>query len=87
MSFCSPGGGGLYDVTSCLAVWSHVPSGGLCLWSHVPPGGGVFLSRRGGLSGGASVRETPLDRDPPPVYGKELAVRILLECILVVNVV
>ena len=45
------GGGSLYDVTFCLAAWSHVPSGGisvsrpmflmgcLCLWSHVPSGG------------------------------------------------
>ena len=46
-------GGSLYDVTSCLAVWSHVPSeGGLCLWSRVP-------------SKGVSLIETPLDRDPP----------------------
>ena len=42
------GEAGLYDVTSCLAPWSHVPSrgslslvpcsfqGGLCLWFHVP---------------------------------------------------
>ena len=28
-------GGSLYDVTSCLAAWSHVPSRGL------PPGGSV----------------------------------------------
>ena len=28
--FCS-GGGSLYDVTSCLADWSHVPSGSLSL--------------------------------------------------------
>ena len=26
MSFCSGGGGSLYDVNSCLAAWSHVPS-------------------------------------------------------------
>ena len=32
--------GSLYDVTSCLATWSHDPSGGLCLWSHVPCRGG-----------------------------------------------
>ena len=30
----------LYDVTSCLTAWPHVPSvGGLCAWSHVPSGG------------------------------------------------
>ena len=58
---------------------------GLCLWSHVPS--------RESLSAGVSLTETPLDRDPldrdspeqrpPPLYGKERAVRILLECILV----
>ena len=29
----------LYDITSCLADWSHVPSVGLCPWSHVPSRG------------------------------------------------
>ena len=51
------GGGGvsLYDVTSCLVTWSHVPSGGL--WLHLTSGGS--------LSGGFSVRDTlPQDRDP-----------------------
>ena len=42
-----PGFGGgvcsLYDVTSCLAAWSPVPSRGLCLWSHVPSGVGGGL--------------------------------------------
>ena len=28
MSFYSHGGGSLYDVISCLAAWSNVPSGG-----------------------------------------------------------
>ena len=56
-----PGGRSLYDDTSCLVVWSPVPSRGLRLWSHVSSGGGVS--------------------DPP--YGKERAVHILLECILV----
>ena len=32
-------GGSLYNVTFCLAAWSHVPSGGLCLWSNVPSRG------------------------------------------------
>ena len=33
-------GRGIYDVTSCLDAWSHVPSmeKGLCLWFHVPSG-------------------------------------------------
>ena len=44
------GKGSLYNVTSCLAAWPHVPSGGLCLWSHVPSRGSL-----GGLP----------DRDPP----------------------
>ena len=82
-------GGSLYDVTSCLAAWSHVPSGGgLCLWSHVPsrrglcPGGslclGVFSVQRS-LSG----REFLSGRPPP--YGEERAVRILLECFLLLS--
>ena len=62
------GGGSLYDVTSCLVAWSHVPSRGVSV------SGPMFL--RGGLCQGE-----PLDRDPP--YGEEWAVRILLECILV----
>ena len=46
---CLSTGRGVSDVTSCLAVWSHVPSsGGLCPWSPVPSGGlcpGVSLGR------------------------------------------
>ena len=71
------GGWSLYGVTSCLAAWSHVPSGGgLCLWSHVPSGGSLY---RGGLCHGDTL---PLGRDPPP-YGEERVARILLECSLV----
>ena len=56
--------GSLYDVSSCLAAWSHVPSGGLYLWSHVSSRGlcprslsmgalsGESLSRRGLCPGG-----------------------------------
>ena len=47
--------GCLYDVTSCLAAWSHVPSGGLCPWSHIPSG--KSLSRR--VREGGLCRETP----------------------------
>ena len=43
---------GVYNVTSCLAAWSHVPSRGsmgLCPWSHVPSRGvsvqGVSVQR------------------------------------------
>ena len=75
------GRGSLYDVTSCLAAWSHVPSGGLCLWFHVPSGGS--LSRGGSPWQRLPWTETPLNRDHSPPYGKERAVRILLECILV----
>ena len=52
LSFCPKvGQGSLYDITSCLADWAHVPwrglsvsgpmllPGGLCLWSHVPSRG------------------------------------------------
>ena len=58
----------MYDVTSCLATWSHVSSrevsvsgpmlllGVLCLWPHV--------TSRGSLSKGIS-----LDRDPLPGQG------------------
>ena len=43
--------GSVYDATSCLAVWSHVPSGGLCQ-------GGVPVK------GEVSVKG---DRDTPPL--------------------
>ena len=45
----------------------------LATWSHVPS--------RGFLSGGLSDRDPPGQRSP--LYGKERAVRILIECILV----
>ena len=67
----------MYDVTSCLAVWSHVPS-----WWGVSISGPMFLP--GGLCLGLPDRnsswtenprhrpldrdpqtETPLDREPP----------------------
>ena len=51
LSFCS-WEGSLYDVTSCLAAWSHVPSG-----VGVSVSGPMFLL--GGL------RETPGQRPPP----------------------
>ena len=49
----STGGGSLYDVTYCLAAWSHVPSWGSILDLMFLPGG-MSLSREEG--GG---RETP----------------------------
>ena len=59
------GGGVLYDVTSCLAVWSHVPSGkgGLCAWSHVPSGG---LCTGASLSGGVCPGGVCLCQADPP---------------------
>ena len=39
--------------------------------------GPMFLL--GGLCPGGLPDRDPLDRDPPPLYGKERAVRILLE--------
>ena len=46
----------MYDVTSCLAAWFHVLSGGLCHWSHVPSGG---LCPGGLCRGRGLCRETP----------------------------
>ena len=61
-----------------LPVW--LPEGPLSGGILCPEGSlsGGSLSRVGSLSRGASVRETP-----PPLYGKEWAVRILLERVLV----
>ena len=90
--------GGLYDVTSCLTAWSHVPSGGLCAWSHVPswgdvPTGGGGLPTGGGASayrggeglctGGGGL---PMGGGwaEPPLKLQKRVVRILLECFLVV---
>ena len=142
-SMCHSVQGGVFDATSCLAAWSHVPSrGGLCPWSHVPSGGSLSwgISVQGGLCQGVSAQEWSLcpgveslprsgvsvqegslcpgveslssgtsvwgrvsvqgvsvrgslsrgglcQRDPPTEtspYGKGRAVRILLECFLVV---
>ena len=71
-------------------VWGKVIFSQACLSVHggcLCPGGGVSvkggsLSRGGSLSGGSLPRE-PLSGRPP--YGKERAVRILLDCILVPN--
>ena len=59
--------------------------GGLCPSMHHrshDQRGGLCLGRGGSLS--RPVRETPLDRYPP--YGNEWPVRILLECILVLEI-
>ena len=91
MSFCPQGEGSLYNVTSCLAVWSDVPSGGLCLWSHVPSGGGGLCPGRlslgalhpGDLCLGVSVQGVSVRETPP--CGEEWVLRILLEGILVLS--
>ena len=66
--------GSLYDVTSCLAVWSHVHSGGFL---SVAPCSFQGVSIQGGLCPGGGS----LSGRPP--YSEERAVCILLECILV----
>ena len=84
-SFCPRGS--LYDVTSCLGAWSHVPSVG-----EVSVPGPMFLF--GGLCVGVSVQggfcsagsmSGSLSETPPPQYGEEWAVHILLECFLVLH--
>ena len=54
-------------------VLGFCPGGSLSLFKGVCPGGSFW---------GRAVRETSPGQRPPP-YGNELAVRILLECILV----
>ena len=65
------GRGSLYDVTSCLADWSHVPSG--VPMSLVPCSFGGSLSLvpcslqgGGGLSRGISLTEPPPPQTGPP---------------------
>ena len=58
------GGVSLYDVTSCVASWSHAPFGGCNTWSHVPLGGlypGGLCPEEKSLfgGGGVSVRRPP----------------------------
>ena len=98
-SFCSWGGGSLYDVTACLAARPHVPSGGISVSSF--GWGRVYLTKTPWAD--SSLTETTLDRDPPwtetppdreppgqrphqpenPLYDKEQTICILLESILV----
>ena len=62
----------LYDVTFCLVIWSHVPSGELLVASHF---------------WGVSVRRILCQGHPPPRQrprnSEERAACILLECFLV----
>ena len=82
LSFCPKvGQGSLYDITSCLADWSHVPLRGLSVSGPMfPPGASIFgpmslslvsCSIQAGLSDRDPSLDrdlqtkTPLDRDPP----------------------
>ena len=49
----------LYDATSCLVAWSHVPSKGVSV------SGRMFLRGRGVSFQGVSVREAHLGQRPP----------------------
>ena len=76
------GEGSLYDVTSC--------PGGLCPRGSLSGGGGLCPGRSPYRGGGSLFREVSVqgvsvqgDTPPPTQYGKERAVRILLERILV----
>ena len=76
----------LYDITSCLAAWSHVPSGcslsgGSCLGVSVQGVSVKGVSVSGGsLSRWISVKGVCVGR---PVKSVKQAVRILLKCFLV----
>ena len=55
----STAGGSLYDVTFCLAAWSHVPSGGVSLTE-------TSLDRDPLDNDQPPGQRTPPDRAPPP---------------------
>ena len=72
-------GAALYDVTSCLAAWSHVPSTGV----SVP---GSMFCPQGSLTGGGLCRGGGHCREcPPPSESGKWGVHSLLECFLVFN--
>ena len=59
--------GSLYDVTSCLTAWSHVPSGrGVCARSHVPVWMWVSVWKGDLLSGGSLSRGSLETGGNPP---------------------
>ena len=82
---CSQGGPSLLPRPMFLlggfCLWSHVPSGGSPSWGSLS-GGDPCL---GGLCRGGCLCLEGLSQGDSP-YGEQRAVRILLECILVTNV-
>ena len=69
-----------------LCLWFHVPSKGVCLWSHVHSKGGLCPWSHvpsGGLIDIPAQRPPSWTETLSPWFGKEWAVRFLLECILV----
>ena len=69
--------GPLYDVTSCLAAWSHVPSGNFSVHRGLCPGGlceGCLCERGISVKGGSlceSGQRTP-SPNPPPLVTTEV---------------
>ena len=78
-SVCLFTGGSLYDVTSRVAGWPHIPSGGSLSRGYLF---WVSLARALHCTGGGSLSETPW-AEIPRLYIEERAVRIILECFLV----
>ena len=62
------------------SLWGGSAQGGVCPRGHLCPRGSLS---KGSLSRGVSVKETSPGREPT-IYGKERAVHILLECILLI---
>ena len=65
-------GGSLYDVSSCLAAWYHVPSGGVSVPSPMFLLDGVSVRGRC-----PPLDRGSLDRDPPSRRPAKLVVPIL----------
>ena len=84
----SRGWGSLYDITSYLASWSHVPlRRSLSRWplcrGSLSKGVSVQESLSRGLCPGVSV-QGGLCRETPSLQSEKQMVRILLECFLAV---
>ena len=73
----------MYDVTSCMAAWSHVPSRG---YLSLVPCSLQGVSAWGSLSREVHVHLGSLEGDRlplPPMESEKWTVHILLECFLV----